>query len=251
MTESLHAWRKLARQHATTRQNAMASIGDTLVFFRSEVRDINLARVARRLLRRRRSTGAGIVTRVNSRLLNASAGMGLAAVVAREQRDAGPESLLRILSSTEGPHRIGVGTLPPALRNYLAWLFGYLTAMCTSILIFMHPQAIPWLIVTAAVCFATRPDLDSFSAWTRRCAPLVAAQKTMLLDKLRATVAPYFMSLRPPVLSDYGLFSIVTLIDHADYVYVYAGFLSRWCLLGWYNMADDYNFDKIYLVTKS
>lgn len=67
----------------------------------------------------------------------------------------------------------------------------------------------------------------------------------MLLDKLRAQVAPYMMGLRPPTLDDYALFSVVTVVDHADYVYVYLGFLSRWGLLGWYNIADDYNFDKI------
>ncbi|CDF77501.1 unnamed protein product [Chondrus crispus] len=47
------------------------------------------------------------------------------------------------------------------------------------------------------------------------------------------------------MLDDYALFSVVTVVDHADYVYVYAGVLGRWCLLGWYNIADDYNFDKI------
>lgn len=67
----------------------------------------------------------------------------------------------------------------------------------------------------------------------------------MLFDKLRAKMAPYVMGLRPPTLDDYGLFSVVTVVDHADYVYLYAGFLSRWVLLGWYNIADDYNFDKI------
>lgn len=109
----------------------------------------------------------------------------------------------------------------------------------------VFPHAVPWLLLSATVCFAARPDLDSFRAWTKRCAPMVAKKKTMLLDKVRAQMAPYMMRFNPPVLDDYGLFSVVTVIDAADYVYVYAGFLSRWVLLGWYNIADDYNFDKI------
>lgn len=67
----------------------------------------------------------------------------------------------------------------------------------------------------------------------------------MLLDKVRASVAPYVMRLNPPVLDDYGVCSVVTVVDGADYVYVYVGFLGRWMLLGWYNRGDDYNFDKI------
>lgn len=225
----------------------MTAIGDTIVLFRTSVQDAYVARVARMLRRKRgKGTGGAILTRVSgSTLLNASAGMGLAAVVAREHRDPGPESLLRMLSSTSGPQRIGVGWLPAAIRDLLARLCAWFSSAFSVWVMAWYPHVLPCIFVTSAVCFATRPDLASFVAWTKSCAPRVAARKTMFIDKLRAQVAPYVMGLRPPVLDDYGLFSIVTVMDHADYVYVYAGFLSRWCLLGWYNISDDYNFDKI------
>ncbi|PXF40967.1 hypothetical protein BWQ96_09322 [Gracilariopsis chorda] len=99
-----------------------------------------------------------------------------------------------------------------------------------------------------AICFATRPDLHNFLACVTERAPQLAKRKTLLLDRIRVRLAPYIMKVRQPVLYDCGLFSVLTVVDHADYVYVYAGALSRWCLLGWYNVADDYNFDR-YLST--
>lgn len=236
------SWRAAAAQ-----ETVFAAIGDTLVFFRASVHDAYVARFARNFIKRRQS-GSVFSRFAGTRFLSASAGMGLAAAVAREERDPGPESLLRLLSSTEGPHRIGVGVLPSPLRALLAAFLAWLMAGGLSYTVMIYPHVLPWLMVAAAVCFATRPDLDSFLAWTKRCAPQVAKNKKMLVDKIRTQVAPYIMGLRPPVLSDYGLFSVVTLMDHADYVYVYAGFMSRWCLLGWYNAADDYNFDKIGMV---
>lgn len=172
--------------------------------------------------------------------------MGLAALVAQEQRQvSAPVSLLRLLSSTKGPQRLGIGWLPAPARMVAGGLMVGLVVGLLGYVVVVFPHAVPWLLLSATVCFAARPDLDSFRAWTKRCAPMVAKKKTMLLDKVRAQMAPYMMRFNPPVLDDYGLFSVVTVIDAADYVYVYAGFLSRWVLLGWYNIADDYNFDKI------
>lgn len=172
--------------------------------------------------------------------------MALAALVAQEQRDAsGPVSLLRLLSSTAGPQKLGIGWIPAPVRILLANFLLCATLGAGVWLVVLFPAVVPWLATGAAVLFAARPDLDSFRMWTRRTAPKVAERKTLLVDKIRAKVAPYVMGLRPPVLDDYALFSVVTVVDHADYVYVYAGVLGRWCLLGWYNVADDYNFDKI------
>ena len=187
---------------------------------------------------------------VSARPLPAAAGMALAAI-AREQPSSTPESLLRILSTEhpdEGPRRIGIGVLSPLGRSLLALFTTILAIVSVVALVVTHPSLTPWVVGTATVGFATRPDRDSFLAWARACAPKVAERKKIIGDKIRARLAPYVMRFRPLYLNDYGLFSVVTFKDHADYVYVYAGFLSRWCLLGWYNVQDDYNFDKILTV---
>lgn len=258
--ESLHRWRAFSSRSPT-----MAVLGDAVLLFRSTSLDPTTAsRVVRHLQRKalpprasRSAAAAGrgaarsggrVVTRLASPVaaVHAATGMGLVALAAHEQRvSSGPVSLLRILSSTDGPQQLGIGWIPKPIRILLANF-----ALCATLgaavwLVVLNPVAVPWLVTAAAVLFAARPDLDSFRRWTRQTAPKVAQRKALLVDKIRTTVAPYMMALRPPVLDDYALFSVVTVVDHADYVYVYAGVLGRWCLLGWYNIADDYNFDKI------
>lgn len=247
VAESLVMWRRMSH-----RANAMTAFGDNIVLLRTSLRDMEMyaTRIARTLRDSSiRSTRLrGIVMRVANgpNILNAAAGMGLTAVITQEGRDrGGPESILRLLSSTDGPQKIGVGVLPAPLRLALANLLACVTGGAAIYFVTMFPQVVPWFVICVAVLFATRPDLHSFQAFTKASAPVLAKKKAQLVDKLRTQIAPYMMGLRPPTLADYGLFSVVTVVDHADYVYVYAGALSRWCLLGWYNMADDYNFDKI------
>lgn len=241
--DGLLAFRALLRQRQTPQPSpTLTSVGgDTLLLVRARVAYKQLSRLAQGLRPPRRRAGSFL-----SRM-NASAGMALAAALAAERRPpVVPPNLLRMLASTSGPQRFGVGLFPPLLRSLLAtalFLVGIALGIFTLV---QYPTILPWLFSAFGVCFATRPDLASFFIWVKQSAPLVAARKTLLVDKLRATIAPYVMGFgSQPVLTDYGVFSVVTLMDSADYVYVYAGAMSRWCLLGWYNANDDYNFDRI------
>eukprot|EP00177_Eucheuma_denticulatum_P008740 GFKZ01015878.1.p1 GENE.GFKZ01015878.1~~GFKZ01015878.1.p1 ORF type:complete len:321 (+),score=29.48 GFKZ01015878.1:26-964(+) len=247
-TDSLFA-ETLLRWRAST-ESSMTALGDSLLLFRTHLRQSYLDQLTRTLQRAQRGKRPSkrIVTRLasSSSLCNAAAGMGLAALVAQEERElSAPTSLLRLLSSTKGPQRAGIGWLSPEARAIVGGLLLSVMVNALGFVVMLFPHAVPWVLVSVAVCFAARPELESFRAWTRRCAPMVARRKTMLLDKVRASVAPYVMGLNPPVLDDYGVCSVVTVVDGADYVYVYVGFLGRWMLLGWYNRGDDYNFDKI------
>lgn len=176
-----------------------------------------------------------------------SVGMALAAVSASEGHSLQiPSFLLKLFNYDDGPRQIGIGWIPPSLYVLLAALLAVLS-VCTTLTTFVFfPQTLPWFLWASSLAFSTRPDIDSFLAWTRKEAPVIAAQKKLFVDKIRASFAPYMIAwFQRPALLDYGLFSIVTFTDHADYVYIYAGAFSRWVLLGWYNKHDNYNFDKI------
>lgn len=160
-------------------------------------------------------------------------------------------SVFRDLRANNGPRKIGIGWIPPSLHSVLAAILFLLSLCGSAIIILSYPQSLPWFVGGGILAFSTRPDLDSFLAWTRREAPRVAARKALLIDKLRAISTPFVITwIKRPDLTDYGLFSLVTLSDHADYIYIYAGVFSRWFLLGWYNLLDDYNFDYIDTITE-
>lgn len=219
----------------------MACVGDGLVLFRGAIKGV----VRERMSAWRRAGGRHLRVANGPRILNAT-GMGLAAAITREERESpGLESVLRMLSSTEGPQRMGIGVLPRALRILAAIALAQAAAGSLFLLISAYPAALPWIVAAVVVAFATRPDANSFRAWVKDRAPEVAQTKQVLVDRLRARAAPYVMGLRPPAVRYYGLFTVVTVCDHADYVYVYLGCLSRWCLLGWYNAREDWNFDRI------
>lgn len=161
------------------------------------------------------------------------------------------KSFLRMLCSDCGPRRIGIGWIPPA---YHIAVTACLLSGIVAILACLFPIAIVWAgIVAMIVAFATRPDVESFSKWTKRKGPEVARSKIYWADKLRASVAPYVMGVMGggPSVSDYGVVTVITVTDAADYVYIYLGGLSRWFLLGWWNRKDDYNFDRILRLTGS
>lgn len=220
----------------------MTPVGQSvLLLIRSPLSPSLLNRLSR-AFRPRRPRSVTFSTR-----LNAATGMALAATLATERHGFQlPPSLLRLLASTDGPQRIGIGWIPASWHTILAALCAILLLTSLVTALSVQPQLAPWLVTLCAILFATRPDLVSFFRWTRQAAPYVAGQKTLWVDKVRATVAPYMLQLvKRPTLKDYGLFSIVVAVDTADYVYVYAGIMSRWCLLGWYNRNDDYDFDAL------
>lgn len=181
-----------------------------------------------------------------------SAGLLSAAkAVNAEQNNYLAPCAIRDLRTNNGPRTIGIGWIPSSVHSLLAGLLFLLSFCSTAFVIVSYPYTLPWILAAASLAFSTRPDVDSFLAWTRREAPRVAAQKALLIDKLRAISTPFVITwIRRPDLVDYGLFSVVTLTDHADYVYVYAGVFSRWFLLGWYNLLDEYNFDDASAVPK-
>lgn len=229
--------------NSSTTTPRIAPIGHSiLLLIRSPLSPRMIKRLAR-TCRRRQLRSTSLLSR-----LNATASMALATtLVGTEHHQYNvPPIFLRLLASTEGPHRIGIGWIPSSWHTLLAALCAILLLSSLMITLTAQPQLAPWTITLCAVLFSSRPDLASFFQWTKESAPYIAQQKTLYVDKVRATLAPYMLQLvRRPTLKDYGLFSIVVAVDTADYVYVYAGVLSRWCLLGWYNLHDDYNFDKL------
>ncbi|CAN8077094.1 unnamed protein product [Agarophyton chilense] len=220
------------RAVGVVRRVRLASVGDALVVLRGAAR----SSVGRRV---------GTIRAVPGRYVRAAVGMAWAAAVASEPRHTLSASLFRESASDQGPRRIGIGCLSPFWRKMLARLVATLLGGGAVYVAICCPQGVGAVILAALLCFATRPDLKSFVTWIRERAPAVANGKQLFVDRVKVLAAPYLLSLRPPVLQDYGLFSLVTLTDRADYVYVYAGCMSRWCLLGWYNCADEYDFDAV------
>lgn len=196
----------------------------------------------------RRVGGDRAAVAAGPRLMHA-AGMGLTAAITREEReeDRGlSQGLLRMLSSTKGPQRIGIGLLSEDLRRISGQVLVHSTLAVCAYVAWSVPAAWPWLAVFSLIAYATRPDRSSFRQFLRDRAPDVARRKTELFDRLRARLAPYMMGLcDPPVVHDYNFFTLISVRDYADYVYVYFGFLGRWLLLGWYNAEQEYNFDAI------
>lgn len=194
---------------------------------------------------RGKNAGGQLVIRNGPRLLNA-AGMGLTAAITREDREGSPmpSILLRLIASSEGPQKIGVGLLPSDVRDVTASLLCNGAVVACAYAAWVMPTILPWMILCAMLAYATRPDLESFRTFMKERAPELARGKAEIVDRIRVYAAPYLMGLcNPPHVSDYGLFTVITVRDYADYVYVYFGFLSRWLLLGWYNAEDDFNFD--------
>lgn len=232
----------IKHSNASTPCLRVTAVGQsTLLLIRSPLKRQSLRSLAN-ALRPQRKRSVSMLTR-----LNASAGMPLAATLATQHHPYHlPPAMLRLISSpsSTGPHRLGIGILPPFLHTLLALLLALLAAAAATATLLHNPALAPWAVAIATIAFATRPNLPSFFQWVRESAPHVVARKALVVDKLRASVAPYVLQfIRRPTLADYGLFSLVTATDADDYVYVYAGVLSRWCLLGWYNRQDDYNFD--------
>lgn len=229
-----------------TRFPRITPVGQSvLLFIRSPLSPSLLKRLSR-ALRSRRPRSLKLATR-----LNATTGMAIAATLGTEPHSFQlPQSIVRLLASTEGPHRIGIGWIPRSWHTILAAICAILLLTSLVATLSAQPQLAPWFVTICAIMFATRPDLMSFFRWTRYAAPYVASQKTLWVDKVRATLAPYMLQLvKRPTLTDYGLFSIVVAVDTADYVYVYAGVMSRWCLLGWYNRGEVYDFDALATAT--
>lgn len=175
------------------------------------------------------------------------AGMGLTAAITREERDEDrglPQVVLRMLSSTKGPQSIGIGWLREDVRRVTGAVLFHSAVVGVAYVAWMVPAAWPWVGVCSMIAYATRPDLAGFRRFIRERAPDVARRKTDFIDRVRARLAPVMMGLcEKPVVQDYGLFSVVSVHDYADYVYVYFGVLGRWVLLGWYHSGDDFNFD--------
>lgn len=227
-------------------------VGDSPMLLRGVSGEVRAAvrRAARAARAARRGVGGGVVVvEAGPRLLHC-AGMGLTAAITREERDGErglvSGKILRLLASTKGPQRIGIGWLSGDLRKLGSAVVFHGVTVCCAYLAWMVPGVWPWVAVLAVVAYGTRPDLASFRQFLKERAPEVARRKTEFVDRLRARLAPYMMGLLDaPVVSDYGMFTVISVTDYADYVYVYFGFLSRWVLLGWYNAHDDYDFDKV------
>lgn len=225
-----------------TRFSRIAPVGQSvLLLIRSPLSPSLLKRLSR-AFRPQRLRSLRLATRIN-----ASTGMAIAATLGTERHGFQlPSSIVRLLASTEGPHQIGIGWIPQSWHTIFAAICALLLLTSLMVTLSAQPQLAPWVVTVCAVLFATRPDLESFFRWTRHAAPYVASQKTLWVDKVRATLAPYMLQLvKRPTLTDYGLFSIVVAVDTADYVYMYAGIMSRWCLLGWYHRHQDYDFDTL------
>lgn len=193
----------------------------------------------------RRAGARQAIIRNGPRMLHA-AGMGLTAAITREDRDATtiPSSVLRLLSSTKGPQQIGIGWLSHDVRALSAIALYHSAIVFSAYLVWMAPAYLPWIAIFAVVAYATRPNLGSFRAYIRERAPEVARKKTEIIDRVRARLAPYMLEVgSAPEVNDYGFFSIVSVRDYADYVYVYLGVFSRWILLGWYRA--EFDFDRI------
>jgi hypothetical protein len=232
-----------------TRGAVVALVGDSAMLLPGGGRwTSERAAAALRAAARRVAGGDATLVAAGPRLMHA-AGMGLTAAITREEReeDRGvSQGILRMLSSTKGPQRIGIGWLSEDVRRLGAAAVFHSAMVAGAYVAWMIPAAWPWVAMCAVVAYATRPNLASFRQFLRERAPDVARRKTELVDRIRARLAPYLMGLcDPPTVHDYGLFTIVSARDYADYVYVYFGFLSRWVLLGWYNADHEFDFDKL------
>ena len=176
------------------------------------------------------------------RMLNAS-GMGLAAAITHDDRE--DPGLLGALMNAEGPVRMGIGWLPKMLRI----LFGVIVVNAIVAAAFyaawIWAGVMPWVCIGALVMYGTRPDLRSFKDWVKVKAPEVAARKQDWIDKIRARLGPYLLGFSDPDVRDCRFFTIITLRDVHDFLYLYLGVLGRWYLLGWWDAESDYDFDKI------
>jgi hypothetical protein len=223
------------------------TLGDTTVLLRDRAAE-RMSTAFRRAAARQNAVRDG------PRVLHA-AGMGLTAAITREDREGSPtpQSLLRLLSSTKGPQQIGIGWLSQDVRALTAAALYHSALAVSAYIAWMVPAALPWIAVCAALAYATRPNLASFRAFLRERAPDVARRRAELIDRIRARTAPYLMAFgAPPVVSDYGLFTVVTVRDYADYIYVYCGCLNRWCLLGWYRDEKvNYDVDRVSGISSS
>lgn len=176
------------------------------------------------------------------RVLNAS-GMGLAAAITMEDRE--DPGILGALMNAEGPVRMGIGWLPRILRILLGALVVHVVAIGAVYAAWLYAGVMPWVLIGALVMYGTRPDLRSFKEWVKSKAPEVAARKTEWVDKVRARIGPFLLGFSDPDVRDFSLFTVITLRDVHDFMYLYFGILGRWYLLGWWDAESDYDFDKI------
>ena len=237
-------------------KSSMTALGDTILFF-TTTHGKQMRNVVKRVLRSapKRQNTRLMHRLAGTRLLSATTGMGLAALVGREAGSGVTFKLSNLLVSTEGPHRIGIGWLTSLQRYmlsaFMAWC-GFLSVGCSLI---FYPQFIHWALLSLMVLYSTRPNMNSFVGWVAECAPKVAKKKDKLMDRVRTRMTPILMQvgigvdslgweraagmLKLPTLKDYGICCLVFMQDYGGYEYVYLGGLGRWCLLGWYHLDDE------------
>jgi len=147
----------------------------------------------------------------------------------------------RRVASREGPHHIGLGwltTVASAGAKALALILVQTFIAGAVMYVWTHPQALLTASLIAMIAYASNPTETSFLEWSRRKAPVIAAQKQGF-DAFRTRLAPYLLRFQDWEYFDFGLFSVVRVRDFADYVYLYIGVLNRWYLTGWYLDAPE------------
>lgn len=254
--DSLLMLRNLTNSHI---KNSMTALGDTILFFSSHGK--YMRKVARNVLKtapNKRDTSRLIGRLAGTRVLSATAGMGMASLVEREGSQRGAfwnGGLMSFLASAEGPQKIGIGRLSSVQRAVLGGVILWASAMVMGWAMIVYPHMVNWMMFSAMLLFATRPDVDSFVRWVKAYAPKVADRKERWVDRARTRLTPYLMEVgrgfdgmgwrrigdifKIPALRDYGICSVVVMQDYGGYEYVYLGGLGRWCLLGWYNQQEE------------